>query len=130
MKTTLFDIIDGWTLRWDRGLVEITLNDVSDVFYKLGKIFFLAENLWNLLEVADDPSEFMTDARAILLVEDLLRNEKASAAARALQIEVPDSPEEKMRVLNAEELIKEYPSWFEVYEGMTLSDAYSSLFDK
>ena len=130
MKTTFFDIIDGWTLRWDRGTVEITLNDVSDVFYRLGKIFFLTEDLWNLLEVADDPSEFMTDARAVTLVEDLLRKEMAATAARAVQLEVPDSPEQKIRVLNAENVIKSHPYWFEVYEGMTLSDAYSSLIDK
>jgi hypothetical protein len=76
MKKTFFDILDGWTLIFDRGAVEIILNEISQSFYKKKVVFQLLEDLWNLLEQYDDPTEFMTDERLSFLIEKLLRKEE------------------------------------------------------
>jgi len=124
MKKTLFDIIDGWTLIFDRAELEITLNRVSQSFYERKVKFMLLEDLWDLLEMMDDPLEFMTDIRMSNLIEKLLRDEVKATVARFVQLELPG-----LNVLNAEETIAQFPDFFEDYDGMTLSDAWLSFFD-
>jgi hypothetical protein len=125
MKKSLFDIIDGWTLIFDRAELEITLNSVSKPFYERKVKFMLLEDLWDLLEMMDDPLEFMTDLRMSHLIEKLLRDEERETVAQFVQIELPS-----MNVLNVEEIIAKFPGWFEKYDGMTLDESFSSLFDK
>lgn len=125
MKKSLFDIIDRWTLVFDRAEMEITLNKVSNLFYERKVKFMLLEDMWDLLEMKDDPLEFMTDIRMSQLIEKLLRDEGWEKVAQFVQIELPS-----MKVLNIEETIAKFPSWFEEYDGMTWDDAKSSLFDK
>ncbi len=125
MKKSLFDIIDGWTLIFDRAEMEITLNAVSKSFYERKVKFMLLEDLWDLLEMMDDPLEFMTDLRMSNLVEKLLRDEDRANVARFVKLEFP-----ALKVLNAEETIARFPDWFEEYDGMTLDESFSSFFDK
>ena len=129
MIKSLFDIIDGWTLIFDRASMEITLNMVSKSFYKRKVKFTLLEDLWDLLEMMDDPLEFMTDIRMSNLIEKLLHNEDWADVAKFVQIDFVGLPEPKIEVLNVEDTISQFPDWFEDYDGMTLDDAYSSLFD-
>ncbi len=129
MKKSLFDIIDSWTLIFDRVTFEITLNEVSDQFYKRKVTFLLLEDLWDLLELMDDPLEFMTDERMSHLIEKQLRNERKERVSKFVQIEISGLPENKIEVLNVEETIAKFPSWFKKYDGMTWDDAKSSLFD-
>jgi hypothetical protein len=126
---SLFDIIDSWTLFFDRATYEITLNAISDFFYKHKVTFLLLEDLWDLLEMMDDPQEFMTDDRMMILIEKLLRDEKRERIAKFVQLEISGPPEHKIEVLNADETISQFPSWFKEYNGMTWGDFKSSLFD-
>ena len=128
MKKSLFDIIDGWTLIFDRAEMEITLNDVSAPFNEKKVKFLLLEDLWDLLEMMDDPLEFMTDMRMSHLIEKLLRDEGREKVARYVQIAVSDSPSFTLEVLNCDETIAEFSEWFEEFEGMTWDDFKSSLF--
>ncbi|MFW9810811.1 MAG: hypothetical protein ACFFE6_15665 [Candidatus Thorarchaeota archaeon] len=130
MKRSLFDIIDSWTLIPDRGSMEITLNTVSDFFYKKKVTFLLLEELWDLLEKFDDPLEFMTEERMILLIEQFLSNENTIDVAKYVELEVSGPPYHEITVLNADETIAKFPSWFEEYDGMTWDDFKSRLFDK
>lgn len=126
---SFFDILDSWTLIFDRGTFEITLNEVSDQFYKRKVTFLLLEDLWDLLELMDDPLEFMTNERMSLLIENQLRNERKERVSKFVQVEISGPPEHKIEVLNVEETIAKFPSWFKKYDGMTWDDAKSSLFD-
>lgn len=126
---SLFDILDSWTLIFDRGTFEITLNEVSDQFYKHKVTFLLLEDLWDLLELMDDPLEFMTNERMSLLIENQLRDERKERVSQFVQVEISGPPEHKIEVLNVEETIAKFPSWFKKYDGMTWDDAKSSLFD-
>ena len=129
MIKSLFDIIDGWTLIFDRASMEITLNMVSKSFYERKVKFMMLEDLWDLLEMMDDPLEFMTNIRMSNLIEKLLRDEDWADVAKFVQIDFVGLPEPKIEVLNVEDTISQFPDWFEDYDGMTLDDAYSSLFD-
>ena len=126
---SFFDILDSWTLIFDRGTFEITLNKVSDQFYKRKVTFLLLEDLWDLLELMDDPLEFMTNERMSLLIENQLRNERKERVSKFVQVEISGPPEHKIEVLNVEETIAKFPSWFRKYDGMTWDDTKSSLFD-
>ncbi len=130
MRKTLFDILDSWTLIFDRAAVEITINAISSVFYKRKVTFLLLEDIWDLLEMMDDPFEFMTDERMAYLLEKLLRDEEKQRVAKFVQLEICGPPESKIDVLNANETITQFPTWFEDYNGMTWEDAKSSLFEK
>lgn len=110
--------------------MEITLNGVSTSFYERKVKFLLLEYLWDLLEMMDDPLEFMTDIRMSQLIEKLLRDEEKEKVAKFVQLEFSGPPQPKIEVLNAEETIAQFPNWFEDYDGMTWDDAMSSLFDK
>lgn len=127
---SLFDILDSWTLIFDRGTFEITINEISTFFYKQKVTFLFLEDLWDLLELMDDPLEFMTDERMSFLIEKQLRDEVKERVAKFVQVEISGPPEHKIEVLNVEETIAKFPSWFKEYDGMTLSDTYSSFFDK
>ncbi|MFW9767404.1 MAG: hypothetical protein ACFFF9_12110 [Candidatus Thorarchaeota archaeon] len=129
MKKTFFDILDGWTLIVDRGSVEITLNDMSQAFYKKKVVFLFLEEIWDLLEKYDDPSEFMTDERLSFLIEKLLRKEENEEVAKFVELELGGPPTYETKVLNVDETIAEYPSWFKEYDGKTWDDFKSSLFD-
>lgn len=109
--------------------MEITLNEVSKPFYKRKVKFILLEDLWDLLEMMDDPHEFMTDIRMSALIEKVLRDEAKERVAKFVQIEFSGPPEAKFEVLNTEETIAKFPDWFEDYNGMTWDEAKSSLFD-
>jgi len=126
---TLYDIIDSWTLNWDRGLIEITLNEVSEAFYKKKHIFYLLEEIWDILELIDDPLEFMTQDRMVAQFERLLSIEKNEMAAKSVQLEITDPPRFTVTVLNAQEVISAHPEWFEPWEGMTLSEFGAKLVD-
>ena len=121
MTTTLYDIIDTWTMKWDRGVIESVLKQVAAPFYKFKLSFFLLEEIWDALEFIDDPLEFMTEKRKIQQIENLLGYGKIERAAKFVKLEVVESPELKITVLNAEETIAKNPGWFEPWEGMTLS---------
>ncbi|MGD9397879.1 MAG: hypothetical protein PVJ05_15690, partial [Candidatus Thorarchaeota archaeon] len=82
MKKSLFNIIDSWTLIFDRFSMEITLNEVSKQFYERKVKFMLLEDLWDLLEMMDDPLEFMTDIRMSALIEKQLRDEAKEKVAK------------------------------------------------
>jgi hypothetical protein len=116
MTTTLYDIIDSWTMNWDRAIVELTLTQVSAPFYEHKLVFFLLEEIWDALELIDDPLEFMTDQRAIKLIENILSSERIERAAKSMKIEISESPRLKITVLNAEETIANNPGWFSPWE--------------
>ncbi|MFW9806438.1 MAG: hypothetical protein ACFFFK_06885 [Candidatus Thorarchaeota archaeon] len=128
MKKSLFDILDAWTLIFDRIEMEITLNDVSYPFNEKRLKFRLLEDLWDLFEMMDNPDEFMTDIRMSNLVVKFLRGEGREDVAKFVQIEVSGPPGLRMEVLNVEETITQFPDWFEPLEGMTFGDFKSSLF--
>jgi hypothetical protein len=109
--------------------MEITLNEVSKQFYERKVKFMLLEDLWDLLEMMDDPLEFMTDIRMSALIEKQLRDEVKEKVAKFVQIEFSGPSEVKFEVLNVDETITQFPEWFEDYDGMTWDDAKSSLFD-
>ncbi|MGY5872950.1 MAG: hypothetical protein RTV72_11935 [Candidatus Thorarchaeota archaeon] len=127
MSKTLYDIIDSWTMNWDRGVIEITLNQVSESFNKRKLVFFLIEQIWDALELIDDPLEFMTEARKIKQIEKILSSERNERAAKFVKIEVVESPRLMVTVLNAEETIAKNPGWFEPWEGMTWGDFSDKL---
>jgi hypothetical protein len=129
MVTTLYDIIDTWTMKWDRAIIEITLDQVAKQFYKHKLVFFLLEEIWDILELVDDPLEFMTEARKIQQIEKLLSPELNERAAKSVMVEMFESPNLEIKVLNVEELINEHPDWFEPWEGMTLSDFGAKLLE-
>jgi hypothetical protein len=114
---TLYDIIDTWTLNWNRGAIETTLQQIAATFIERKLVFFLLEEIWNALEIIDDPHEFMTEERKIQQIEKLLSIGKNERAAKAVKIESLESPKLKITVLNAEETITQNPSWFEEWEG-------------
>lgn len=122
MSMTLYDIIDSWTMNWNRGSIEITLEQVSAPFYKRKLIFFLIEEIWNALEFIDDPLEFMTEERKIKEIENLLSSARNERAAKFVKVEIVESPKLKITVLNAEETIAKHPGWFEPWEGITLGE--------
>ncbi len=122
--------MDRWTLDpWDRGIIETTLNQVSAPFYKRRLVFFLLEEIWDVLEIIDDPFEFMTDARKVKHIEMLLSDELFERAAKSIQLEVAESPELKITVLNVDEVIGQHPSWFEKDESMTWDEVASTIKD-
>jgi len=127
---SLFDILDSWTLIFDRGDFEITLNEISSSFYKHKVTFLLFEDLWDLLEKMDDPTEFMTNERMSYLIERLLRDEEKERISKYVQVEFTGPPDYKIEVLNIEETISQFPSWFKDYDGITWDDAVSRMFDK
>ena len=126
--TTLYDLIDRWTIEpWNQGLVDQTLNQVAAPFHKEKLIFFLLEEIWDLIELMEDPLEFMTDARKVTHLETLLSDELVERAAKAVEVEVVESPELRITVLNAHEIIEEYPEWFEESEAMTWDDVEATI---
>jgi len=129
MSKTLYDIIDTWTMKWDRASIEITLSQVSDPFYKQKRVFFLLEEIWDILEFIDDPLEFMTEERKIKQIEILLSSVRNERAAKFVKVEVVESPRLEITVLNAEETIAKNPGWFSPWEGMTLSEFGDKLVD-
>ncbi len=118
MTSTLYDIIDTWTMKWDRGAIENTLKHVAAPFYKLKLVFFLLEEIWDLLEFVDDPMEFMTEERKIEQIEKLLGDSKIERAAKFVELEIVESPELKITVLNTEDVIAKHPSWFDKWDGV------------
>ena len=130
MKKSLFDILDSWTLVFDRGTVEITMNEISKFFYVKKVTFLLLEDIWDLLEMMDDPIEFMTDERMVNLMEKLLRDEEKQRVAKFVQLEISGPPEPKIEVLNVDETIAQFPEFFKEYDGMTWDDMMSWMFDK
>jgi hypothetical protein len=129
MSKTLYDIIDTWTMKWDRASIEITLSQVSDPFHKQKRVFFLLEEIWDILEFIDDPLEFMTEERKIKQIEILLSSARNERAAKFVKVEVVESPRLEITVLNAEETIAKNPGWFSPWEGMTLSDFGDKLLE-
>ncbi|MFW9927065.1 MAG: hypothetical protein ACFFDM_09875 [Candidatus Thorarchaeota archaeon] len=130
MKKTFFDVLDGWTLMVDRGTVEITLNEISRAFNEKRVVFQLLEDLWDLLEQYDEPTEFMTDERLSYLIEKLLRKDENEKIARFVELELSGPPYYETKVLNVDETISEFPTCFKEYTGMTWDDFKSSFFDK
>ena len=130
MAKTLFDILDSWTLILDRGAVEITLSDISSSFYQKKVVFLLLEDLWDILEQFDDPKEFMTVERMMVLVEKILRDEQKEEVAKFVEIDNSGPPYFKSTVLNVDETINQFPSWFKEYDGITWDEFSSSLLDK
>ena len=122
MSKTLYDIIDSWTMKWDRASVEMILNQVSAPFYKRKLVFFLLEEIWDILEIVDNPMEYVTEPRAIKLVENLLSSEQNELAAKFIEVEVKESPSLTLTVLNAEETMRKHPEWFEPWEDLKLGD--------
>lgn len=116
---TLYDIIDTWTLNWNRGAIETTLQQIAATFIERKLVFFLLEEIWDTLEFIDDPLEFMTDERKIQQIERILSDEQNERAAKFLKIEIIESPDLKITVLNSEEAIKQHPSWFKEWDGIT-----------
>ena len=102
---------------------------MSAPFYDRKLVFFLLEEIWDALEFIDDPMEFMTEARMIKQIENILGSERNERAAKFVQVEVVESPRLEITVLNAEETIAKHPGWFEPWEGMTMSDLGFRLFD-
>ncbi|MHA1137659.1 MAG: hypothetical protein ACTSSE_14345 [Candidatus Thorarchaeota archaeon] len=129
MSKTLYDIIDSWTMIWDRASIEITLSQVSKHFYKHKRVFFLLEEIWDALEFIDDPLEFMTEERKIKQIENLLSSQRNERAAKFVKVEVVESPRLEITVLNAEETIAQNPGWFEPWEGISLSDFGAKLLE-
>ena len=119
MPKTLYDIIDSWTMNWDRSSIEITLEQVSAPFYKRKLVFFLLEEIWNALEFIDDPLEFMTEERKIKEIENILSSARNERAAKFVRVEIVESPKLKIAVLNAEKTITKNPGWFKPWEGVT-----------
>jgi hypothetical protein len=115
---TLFDVIDRWTMKWDRGLVETTLSQVAAPFYKRKLVFFLLEEFWDALELIDNPLEFMTEERKIAHVEQFLSKERNERAARAIILDIIESPEFRVTVMNVDEVVSQHPGWFEKYDVM------------
>ncbi|MHA2026847.1 MAG: hypothetical protein ACW98U_13190 [Candidatus Thorarchaeota archaeon] len=130
MTKTLFDILDSWTLIVDRGRVEITLNDISSSFYQKKVVFLLLEDIWDIIEQFDDPTEFMTEGRLMMLIEKILRDEQKEKVAKFVQVEESGPPYFKTTVLNVDETINQFPSWFRAYEGITWDEFSSSLLDE
>ena len=116
---TLFDIIDRLTMKWDRSLIETTLNQIAAPFYERKLVFFLLEEFWDTLELIDDPLEFMTEERMIAHIEHLLDKERNERAAKTVMLEVIESPDFKVTVMNVDELISQHSGWFEKYDGTT-----------
>jgi len=119
MMKTLYDIIDTWTMNWNRGAIESTLQQVADTFSERKLVFFLLEEIWDALEIIDDPLEFMTDERKIQHIENLLSIRRNERAAKAVKLEIVESPDVKIVVLNAEEVITNNPRWFEDWDGVS-----------
>jgi hypothetical protein len=122
MPKTLYDIIDSWTMNWDRSSIEITLEQVSAPFYKRKLVFFLLEEIWNALEFIDDPLEFMTEERKIKEIENILSSARNERAAKLVKLDIVESPELKITIRNAEEIIAKNPGWFEPWEGVTWNE--------
>lgn len=119
MTTTLYDIIDKLTLKWDRGLIESILKQVSTPFYEHKLVFFLLEEIWDMLEFIDDPMEFMTEDRKIEQIEKLLGVSRIERAAKSVELEIVETPELKIKILNAEEVIAKHPGWFTKRDEVT-----------
>lgn len=129
MLQTFYDLLDGWTLKWNRELIEIALKDISSYFYERNMTFLLLEQIWDLLEKADNPLEFMTDERKMQLIESLIGDKKTEHIAKYVQLELSETPEYKIHVLNVDDTIERFPKWFEEYEGMPWDDFSSRLLD-
>ncbi len=119
MTTTLYDIIDKLTLKWDRGLIESILKQVSTPFYEHKLVFFLLEEIWDMLEFIDDPMEFMTEDRKIEQIEKILGVSRIERAAKSVELEIVETPELKIKILNAEEVIAKHPGWFTKRDEVT-----------
>ena len=129
MSKSLYDIIDSWTMNWDRSSIEITLEQVSAPFYKRKLVFFLLEEIWNALEFIDDPLEFMTEERKIKEIENILSSARNERAAKLVKLDIVESPELKITVLNAEEIIAKNPGWFEPWEGVTWNEVAETMLE-
>ena len=127
MTNTLYDIIDSWTLKWDRGQIETTLKQAAAPFHKRKIVFFLLEEIWDILELIDDPLEFMTEDRKIKHIERLLSREKIERVAKSVEIEHSASPDFQITVLNADDLITQHPGWFEMHDGVSWDDVVSAI---
>ena len=119
MTKTLYDIIDTWTMKWDREAIETTLKQVAAPFYKHKLVFFLLEEIYDTLEFIDDPMEFMTEERKIEQIEKLLGVGRIERAAKFVELEIVEAPELKIKVLNAEDVIAKHPGWFDKWDGVT-----------
>jgi hypothetical protein len=126
--TTLYDLIDKWTIEpWNQGFIDQVLYQVAAPFYDRRLIFFLLEEIWDLIEIIEDPLEFMTDAVKIKHMETLLDDDLIVRAAKAIKVNVDESSEFTITVLNADEVIEEHPDWFEKDESMTLDEVVENL---
>jgi hypothetical protein len=112
----LFDIIDQWTLiPWDKNKVEMTVTQISHTFYNMDKILLLLEEIWDILELVDSPTEYMTEERIKRRFELLLSDESVERCAKAIHIEMSFDSEPIIEVLNAKEIIEDHPEWFDDY---------------
>jgi len=122
MILSFYDVIDKWTTDWNRPSIEIILDQVSTQFYEHKFLFFLLEKIWDALELIDDPLEFMTEERKVQQIENILSNERNERAAKFVKIEIVESPELQITILNTEETIAQHPGWFEPLERDTLDE--------
>ncbi len=126
--TTLFDLIDKWTLdSWDRGKIESTLEQVASPFYDRKKVLLILDDFWDLLEIIDDPYEFMTEDTKKQQVELYLSDEFTERCAKSINLEVVSEPELQIRVLNADEIVNQHPVWFDEYDPMTWDEVESTI---
>ncbi len=130
MKKTLYDLMDGWTLIWDDAEVEIRLLQLADEFAKHKVVFLVLERLFDVYEESQDPREFMTDERKMMLIVRLLRDKEIETAAKAVELEVPQSLSQDIALLNADTLMRRFPSMFKDSDTPSRDEMFRSLFDK
>ena len=113
---TLYDVIDRWTLEpWDRASIELVLSQVAQSFYARQKILLLIEEIWDVLELIDSPHEYMTEERKKQQFEFLLHDQSIEQCAKAIQLDIDETPAFQVSVINVDDVIQNHPECFDEY---------------
>lgn len=129
-RHSLYYILEGWSYLLDRGEVEITLNQIADCFHKHKLNFLLINQFYDSLKWFETSPDALTDNEVMYRIGNMLGNEEFSAVTKFMQIENSGPPYYTISVANIDEVIAQFPSWFEEFTGMTLDDFAKKLFGK
>ena len=129
MRTNFYEIMKGWTSNpWNREKIDSTLDYVGAAFTDKELAFLLIDDLYDWLEQFDGPFDSMMPSKQKQQqFQIFLDNKETIEVSRSLDLEVEESPELRIAILNADDVITKYPSWFEKYKPTTWDDVEETL---
>ncbi len=129
MRTNFYEMMKSWTINsWNREEIDSILDYIAEPFTDRELAFLLIDDLYDWLEQIDGPFDSMMPSKhKQQQFQIFLDNKEIIEVSRSLELEVEDSPELEITILNIDEVVTKYPSWFEKYKPTTWDDVEENL---